>query len=172
MRMIFIFLLVFITSPAQTIQPVSFVDSERFSGLWYEIARTYNDYEKDCVAATVEYVLEETDSYRVYNRCFDSDMSGDLIVYEGTAEPSDGFSMHQIEMTYFWIFTQEYGIVYIDEDYNSAIVSDKDFEQVWIMHRQPKMAPEKLTHLLSILQNSMDLNRFIYTPQDAQGRYK
>lgn len=57
MRMIFIFLLVIITMPAQTIQPVSFVDSERFSGLWYEIARTYNDYEKDCVAATVEYVL-------------------------------------------------------------------------------------------------------------------
>ena len=172
MRMIFIFMLFIITSLAQTIQPVSFVDSKRFSGLWYEIARTYNDYEKDCVAATVEYILEKENFYRVYNRCFDTTMTGDLILYEGTAEPLSGDSMHQIEMTYFWIFSQDYNVLYLDENYTTAIISDKDFDKLWIMHRQPEIDQTKLAKLLTLLQNSMDLNRLIYTPQDPQGRYK
>lgn len=172
MRMIIIFMLFIMTSLAETIQPVSFVDSKRFSGLWYEIARTYNDYEKDCVAATVEYVLEEEYQYRVYNRCFDTTMAGDLILYEGTAEPQKGISMHQIEMTYFWIFSQNYDVLYLDEDYSTAIISDKDFDQVWIMHREPRLSQTRLETLLSLLKDSMDLNRLIYTPQDPQGRYK
>ena len=152
--------------------PVLHVDVEAFSGLWYEIARTYNDYEKDCVAATVEYVLEDEHQYRVYNRCFDTTMSGDLILYEGTAEPQEGNSMHRLEMTYFWIFSQDYNVLYLDEDYSTAIISDKDFDQLWIMHRRPEISQTKLAELLALLQNSMDLNRLIYTPQDPQGRYK
>ena len=172
MRVIFISMLFIITSLAQTIQPVSFVDSKRFSGLWYEIARTYNDYEKDCVAATVEYVLEEDSQYRVYNRCFDTTMSGDLIIYEGTAEFLKENNSTYLEMTYFWIFSQDYNVLYLDEDYHTAIISDKDFEQLWVMHRQPTLSQEKLDKLLAYLQNSLDLNRLIYTPQDSEGRYK
>jgi len=170
---IFLFFMFFMFSTtSQAMQPVSFVDSKRFSGLWYEIARTYNDYEKDCVAASVEYVLEEDNQFRVYNRCFDTTMNGDLILYEGTAEPIDGNSMHQIEMTYFWIFSQDYNVIYLDEDYSTAIISDKDFETLWIMHRKPEITQEKLAKLLRLLQSSMKLDRLIYTPQDPQGKYK
>lgn len=38
------------------------VNPKQFSGLWYEIARTYNEYEKKCVASTVEYTLKSTDN--------------------------------------------------------------------------------------------------------------
>ncbi len=172
MRMIFIIMFFIFTALAETLQPVSYVDSKRFSGLWYEIARTYNDYEKDCVAATVEYVLEDDNRYRVNNRCFDTTMTGDLILYEGTAEPLEGDSMHQMEMTYFWIFSQDYNVLYLDEDYTTAIISDKDFEQLWVMHRKPEISQIKLAKLLALLEKNMDLDRLIYTPQDPQGRYK
>jgi apolipoprotein D and lipocalin family protein len=75
-------------------------------------------------------------------------------------------------MTYFWIFSQDYNVLYLDEDYTTAIISDKDFDQLWIMHRRPEISQTKLAELLAHLQNSMDLNRLIYTPQDPQGRYK
>ena len=170
--MIFILMVFIFISIAETIEPVSFVDSKRFSGLWYEIARTYNDYEKDCVAVSVEYVLEEENQFSVYNRCFDTTMQGDLITYEGSAEPLEGDSMHQIEMTYFWIFSQDYNVIYLEEDYSTAIISDKNFEQLWIMNRDPKISQEKLAKLLELLKGSMDLDRLIYTPQDSKGRYK
>ena len=152
--------------------PVSYVDPERFSGLWYEIARTYNRYEKECVAATVEYTLTAANEYRVNNRCFDTVIGGDLIEYEGSAEPAAGDSMARIDMTYFWIFTREYRVVYLEEDYSLAVVCDDAMEQVWIMHRAPKLEKARLAPVLSLLGTHMDLERLIWTPQDPQGRYK
>lgn len=156
---------------AQALMNVQQVDKNHFSGLWYEIARTYNDYEKTCVAATVEYVLEE-DGYRVFNRCFDSVIGGELIEYEGTVEAIEGSSMHAMEMTYFWIFSQDYNVIYLNDDYSTAIVSDKGFEQLWIMHRRPEMPQAELGMLLDSLEQYIDLNRLIFTPQDPQGRYQ
>jgi apolipoprotein D and lipocalin family protein len=170
--MILIFVLFVSIGTAETMPPVSFVDAKRFSGVWYEIARTYNDYEKDCVAASVEYVLEEENFYRVYNRCFDTTMTGDLILYKGTGVPLEGDSMHRIKMTYFWIFSRYYNVIYLDEEYTTAIISDKDFQQLWIMHREPKLSQTKLATLLSVLENKMDIKRLIFTPQDPEGRYK
>ncbi len=151
---------------------VDFVSIEKFSGLWYEIARTYNSFEKDCVGATVEYKLRDDLNYDIKNRCFDTVIGGDLIEFNGTAKPLNQNTMAQIQMTYFWIFTKNYRVVYLTEDYSSAVVVDKNMNNVWIMNRTPFMKKEKLAYLVSFLSNHMDIKRLIYTPQDSQGRYK
>ena len=152
--------------------PVPHVDIKKFSGLWYEIARTYNKYEKDCVAATVEYDLQEDNTYKIYNRCFKNEIGGDLIEYKGTAEPTSGNSMSKIDMTYFYFFTSEYRVIHLENDYSAAVVADKDMKQVWIMSRDPKLSKRKFDKILAKLEKNMDLKRLIYTPQDEKGRYK
>lgn len=169
MKRLFLFFLPFILFANE---PLSYVDAKRFSGLWYEIARTYNSYQERCVASTVEYTLIEPLEYRVNNRCFDTVIGGDLIEYEGTAKPTEDESMSRIDMTYFWIFTKEYRVLHIEEDYSSAIVADEEMDQVWIMNRKPQMEQERLQSLLSRLKPLMDLSRLIYTPQDEKGRYQ
>lgn len=168
-----IFLLILpLSLTAKAPDPVPFVDAERFSGLWYEIARTYNRFERDCVAATVEYTLVEPLEYAVSNRCFDTVIGGDLIEYSGDAEPAQGESMSRIDMTYFWIFTREYRVIYLEPDYTSAVVVDDTMDKVWIMHRGPFMPESRLHTILTLLEKNMDLSRLIYTPQDEEGRYK
>lgn len=152
--------------------PVEHVDAKEFRGLWYEVARTYNRYEKDCVAATVEYNLQQNNTYKVYNRCFENVIGGDLIEYKGTAKSSNGLSMSQIDMTYFYIFTQEYRVIHLEEDYSGAIVCDTQMDKVWILSREPYMPKNKLKKILAKLEKNMDLSRLIYTPQDKEGRYK
>lgn len=158
----------FASAPA----PVPHVDPARFSGLWYEIARTYNSFEENCVAASIEYKLVSEDSYKVFNRCFEHEVGGDLIEYSGVAEPAAGNSMSRIDMTYYWIFTREYRVVFLAPDYSLAVVCDAAMEQVWIMYRKPEIAQEKLDTILALLDDHMDLERLIWTPQDPQGRYK
>lgn len=172
MRSFYLLLLTAISLFASAPAPVSYVDPVRFSGLWYEIARTYNRFEEGCVAATVEYTLDEENEYRVRNRCFDGVVGGDLIEYSGSAEPTLGDSMSRIDMTYFWIFTREYRVVYLENDYSLAVVCDDAMEQVWIMSRTPTIAKNRLAPILSLLEQHMELRRLIWTPQDAKGRYQ
>ena len=49
-------------------------DIKKFSGLWYEIARVENSFQTSCVASSVEYILQNDDSYDVYNRCFEKEL--------------------------------------------------------------------------------------------------
>jgi len=152
--------------------PVPYVDIKKFSGLWYEVARTYNDYEKDCVAATVEYDLQEDNTYKIYNRCFEHVIGGDLIEYKGKAEAVNGNSMSKIDMTYFFFFTSEYRVIHLENDYSAAVVADKDMDKVWVMSRKPILSKRKFDNILTKLAKNMDLKRLIYTPQDEKGRYK
>jgi len=158
------------TPPTPT--PVSYVDIKKFSGLWYEVARTYNSYQEECVASSVEYALQEDSTYKVFNRCFKNVIGGDLIEYSGTAEPTIGNSMSKIDMTYYYIFTREYRVIYLEKDYSAAVVADKEMDQVWVMSRKPELSKRKLKKILAKLEKNMDLKRLIYTPQDKKGRYK
>lgn len=171
MKYLLLIFLSIVTLHADILKPVSFVSPSKFSGLWYEIARTYNSYQDKCVASTVEYQLVKPLEYKVFNRCFESVIGGELIEYNGTAEPTEGKSMSSIDMTYFWFFTKNYHVYYLDENYNYAVVADKFFEQVWIMSRTPFMPAEKLDAIKKDLGYSINLDTLIYTPQDEKGRY-
>jgi len=172
MKYLILTILLIISVNAEAIKPVADVNAKKFSGLWYEIARTYNSYQEKCVGSSVEYKLVEPLEYEVFNRCFDSVIGGDLIEYSGSAEPAEGESMSSIDMTYFWIFTKNYNVYYLEEDYSYAVVADDDFEQVWIMSRKPFMPDDKLGEIITYLSNTMNTKEFIYTPQDEKGRYK
>jgi apolipoprotein D and lipocalin family protein len=152
--------------------PVPNVDIKKFSGLWYEIARTYNSYQKECVASSVEYKIQKKSTYKVYNRCFKKRIGGELIEYNGKAKAAQGDSMSKIEMTYYYIFTREYRVIHLEKDYSAAVVADKEMQQVWVMSRTPKLSQRKLKKLLAKLQKNMDTKRLIFTPQDKKGRYK
>ncbi len=172
MKYLILTLIIVSSINAQGLKRVSFVSPAKFSGLWYEIARTYNSYQDKCVASSVEYRLVEALEYEVFNRCFDTVIGGDLIEFSGTAEPKEGESMSSIDMTYFWIFTKNYNVYYLESDYSYAVVADEEFKQVWIMSREPFMPKEKLTQIESYLSQAMEIKDFIYTPQDKKGRYQ
>lgn len=152
--------------------PVAEVNIQKFSGLWYEIARTSNSYQKKCVASSVEYQLQKDSTYKVYNRCFKNNIGGELIEYKGIAKSANGKSMSKIDMTYYYIFTKEYRVIHLEKDYSAAVVTDEEMEQVWVMSRKPGLPKKKLNKILAKLEKNMNLNRLIYTPQDTKGRYK
>ena len=57
MKNLLIILSLFIIN-SNSFAEVKFVDAEKFSGLWQEIARTYNSFQEDCMDSNVEYILK------------------------------------------------------------------------------------------------------------------
>lgn len=168
-----LFLIPYLFTPSYAKAPnaVNYVNPSKFSGLWYEIARTYNFFEENCVAPTVEYNLISNDEYKITNRCFEKEIGAKLIKYEGRAKPLTIGNMSQIEKTYFWIFSKDYRVIYLD-NYESAVIADKTMEHIWIMNRKPNIDEEKLKTIISMLENYLDTSKLIFPKQDKNGKYK
>lgn len=166
------FIIIISPSYAKAPKPITYVDPQEFSGLWYEIARTYNYFEEDCVAPSVEYSLVAQEKYRVINRCFKNKIDGELIKYEGDAKSLYKGNMSQIEKTYFWVFTKNYRVIYLDENYQTAVIADENLESLWLMSREPIMDKEKLKSVISMLEKHMDTSKLIFPKQDKNGKYK
>ncbi|MEY3090195.1 MAG: hypothetical protein RL113_511 [Pseudomonadota bacterium] len=154
---------------AEEIESVTSIDIQKFSGLWYEVARTYNKFEKNCVAPTVEYVLKDNNKYRVHNRCFDKVMDGEMIEYHGTATPTNEGSTFTMDITYYFIFTKEYRLLHLEEDYSAAVMADQNLEHLWIMSREPTMKKNILDKILAKLDLQIDLKRLIYSSENKKG---
>lgn len=144
---------------------------KRFSGLWYEIARMENSYQESCVASSVEYILEKDNTYNVFNRCFENSLEGKLIQYNGSAKKISENNISKLKMRYFYFFTKEYNIIYIN-DYKTAVVSNDDFSSVWIMSRSPSINDKELKEILEKLNEKMNISKLIFTKLDPKGKYK
>ncbi|MDD2896676.1 MAG: lipocalin family protein [Aliarcobacter sp.] len=146
-------------------------DMKKFSGLWYEIARIENSFQTSCVASSVEYDLQKDNTYQVLNRCFDSSLDGKLIEYTGSAKKIEENQNIKLQMRYFYIFTSEYEVSYLN-DYKIAVVTNDDYSNLWIMSRTPNIQKEELEKILNNLKNKMDTSKLVFTELDPKGRYK
>ena len=143
------------------------VDIKKFSGLWYEIARLENSFQTSCVASSVEYKLQEDNTYDVYNRCFENELNGKLIEYNGFAKLEN----NQLFMRYFFVFTTSYKIEYLN-NYQTAVVSNDDYSNLWIMSRVPNINKNELEKILDDLKTKMDVSKLVFTKLDPKGKYK
>lgn len=145
----------------------TFVDVKKFSGLWYEIARVENSFQTSCVASSVEYKLQVDNTYEVYNRCFENEIDGKLIEYNGFAKLEN----NELFMRYFLIFTSSYKIEYLN-NYQTAVVANDDYSNLWIMSRTVNIDKNELEKILKDLKNKMDISKLVFTKLDPKGRYK
>jgi lipocalin len=74
-------------------------------------------------------------------------------------------------MRYFLVFTSSYKIEYLN-DYKTAVVSNDDYSNLWIMSRSPNIDKNELEKILDDLKNKMDISKLVFTKLDPKGRYK
>ena len=139
----YIFLIIFFLSPIFANTPI---DIKKFSGLWYEIARVENSFQTSCVASSIEYKLQQDNSYAKLEN-------------------------NQLFMKYFFIFRTSYKIEYLN-DYKTAVVVNDNYSNLWIMSRTPNIDKNELEKILNDLKTKMDISKLVFTKLDPKGRYK
>ena len=71
--------------PSSPLETVSHVDLNRYMGVWYEIARYPNSFQKGCVGSRATYTLLDDGKVSVLNECYDGSFSGKLQAAKGKA---------------------------------------------------------------------------------------
>jgi apolipoprotein D and lipocalin family protein len=84
--------------------PAKPVDLERYLGLWYEIARYDNGFERGCEAVTAEYSLRPDGLIRVLNTCRDGSPAGRARSSEGKARIVPGSGNAKLKVSFFGPF--------------------------------------------------------------------
>jgi apolipoprotein D and lipocalin family protein len=134
------------------------VDLDRYAGLWYEVAKIPNRFQKKCVrGATAEYSLREDGRITVVNRCFKED--GQMDEVEGVAKIVDAASNAKLKVSFvsfigwrpFW---GDYWVVGLDEDYQWAVIGTPDRKYGWILARTPTLSDDALEEIFAILEQN------------------
>lgn len=152
-------------------QTVPQVDLQRYVGLWFEIAKIPNRFQKQCAGGTTaEYTLREDGTIRVVNRCLRADGSTDEAV--GRAKVADRETNAKLEVSFvrflgrnfFW---GDYWIIGLGAEYDYAIVGHPERKYGWILARTPRLEPVLMEEIFSTLRRAgYEPAQFEMTRQD------
>lgn len=125
---------------------VSGFEAERYMGLWYEVARYPNRFEKNLTAVTAEYQLNPNGSIKVINRGYDTRRKKWKDV-EGIGKFKDRRDLGRLKVSFFWPFYGAYNIIHLEPDYSAAIVAGPSDKYLWILARSPNLSEQEMKAL-------------------------
>ncbi len=145
------------------------VDLQRYVGLWYEIAKIPNRFQKQCAnGTTATYSLRDDGRIDVFNQCVEED--GRRNEAKGLAKIVPGTGDTQLEVSFvsflgwrpFW---GDYWIIGLDEEYQWAVVGTPDRKYGWVLARTTSLDSGAMNDIFAILAaNGYDRDEFEMSP--------
>lgn len=117
------------------VKTVAQVDLSRYVGLWHEVAKIPNKFQKQCArGTTAEYTLREDGRITVVNRCIRE--NGDPDEAKGEAKIVDPATNARLKVSFvsflgwrpFW---GDYWIIGLDDQYQWAVIGTPDRKYGW-----------------------------------------
>jgi apolipoprotein D and lipocalin family protein len=163
------------SSELPALEVVPHVDLPRYAGMWYEIARLPNSFQKKCLSdITATYTLLEDGDIEVVNRCRGVD--GTVSEAKGRAKlasPDGPNTKLKVRfapafLSFLPFVWGNYWIILLAPDYSYAVIGEPGREYLWILARTPSIEKEKLDSILGQLNGTgYDLSRLLYTNNTA-----
>lgn len=164
------FCLASVKAQDKPLQTVKQVDLKRYTGLWYEIAKIPNRFQKNCTGkTTAEYSLRSDGRINVKNSC--DEEGGGRDVAEGVAKIVENSNNSKLKVSFFSILGirpvwGDYWIIGLGDSYEYAVVGDPDRKYGWILSRKPELSEKQKSEVFGILRNQgYDPVRFEFTRQ-------
>ena len=162
--------MIFISALSQkTPSVVSSVDLNRYKGLWYEIARLPNFFERKLKCTSATYTLRDDGRITVLNKgnyLTDPLKSNSA---KGVAWIPDKNSPAKLKVQFFWPFSGNYWIMELDKDYRYVLVGDPSLKYLWILSREKIMDESTYRMLLQkAVDNGYDVKSIIKVEQDCK----
>lgn len=123
-------------------QPAKTVDLNRYAGLWYEIGRYENGFERGCEAVTAEYALRDDGLITVLNTCREGAIDGRVKTAQGKAKVSPGAGGAKLKVSFFGPFYGDYWVLDRADDYSWSIVGEPSGRYLWLLSRTAQPSPQ------------------------------
>jgi len=142
----------------EALRTVERVDLQRYMGVWHEIARYPNRFQRQCAgASTATYRLQADGTVEVLNRCRTQQGQWDQALGQARQLGGPESARLQVRFAPAWLsflpmVWGDYWIVALDEAYEWVIVSEPRREFLWVLSRTPT---------LSVPQNELVMARLV-----------
>jgi apolipoprotein D and lipocalin family protein len=147
---------------------VSSVDLNRYKGLWYEIARLPNFFERKLKCTSATYTLREDGRITVLNKGYYLSDPKKSTSSKGVAWIPDKKYPAKLKVQFFWPFSGDYWILYLDKEYRYVLVGDPSAKYLWILAREKQMDDSTYNMLLQkAIDNGYDVKTIIRVEQDC-----
>ena len=120
------------------------VDLEKFSGQWYDVASIPVKFQEGLINVTATYEIISDKKISVYNKGY---KDGEIVDIKGKARVvQDG----RLKVSFFPLVWSDYNIIYVDKDYNFAVIGGGNPDYFWVLSRTPNPNIENIIRLISI----------------------
>ena len=166
--LVFLISLLFLVSCSESLPPIQTVqnfDLNRYDGEWHELARLPNRFERNLIAAKATYGVGLEGPVRILNEGLRS--NGEATRITGTAKPvGDGKLEVRFDPFPANLFLGDYWILWIDENYERAIVGTPDRTYLWILSKDPGDILSDFTEPLQMIKaQGFEVERLIENPK-------
>ena len=158
------------------IPSVTNFDPERYAGIWYEIARLPNWFEREMSDVQAEYTLRPDGTINVVNRGI---RDGQEKETRGIARKDESYppSVGELEVSFFRPFYGKYRIIYLNDDSTVAMVTSGTMDYFWILSRTPDLPGNTKNELLRMAESwGFPVDKLEYprhmTPHPGSGQGK
>lgn len=154
------------------LEPVEYVDIERFMGRWYVIANIPTFLEKNAYNAVETYELNEDGTIATTFTFRKGGFDGEVKEYTPKGFVGDDPSNAIWGMRFIWPIKADYRIIYLDATYSVTIIGRNKRDFVWIMAREPDMDDATYERLVRFIESvGYDVSALQRVPQqwDASG---
>jgi len=152
------------------LQLVEGVDTQKYLGRWYEIARFTHRFEKSLVGVTAEYSIRDDGRIQVVNSGFRNSLDGKYTDAKGVAWIPDPRRPAALKVSFFWPFAADYLVFGLDkESYSWALVGDNSRAYLWFLARTPEISDTLFQEMQQIARDQgYDLSKLDRIPQKAR----
>lgn len=145
---------------------VANLDLARYAGLWYEIARFPNRFERGCVGVTAEYSLRPDGQVDVLNTCRKETLDGPVTTARGVARVEGPGRLSVSFVPWLPFLRGNYWVLHVDRDYTLAVVGEPRGRTGWILARTPRIDPASYGIAEEVLRrNGYDTQALYRVPQ-------
>jgi len=121
------------------------IDLTKYQGVFFEVVRLENSFQKNCLISTATYGINEGNEFKILNQCKTKDGKEKkaTAIAIPTKNPADENRALIVNFNFFTqilnlFYDYNYYVYYINKTYDLSIVGIQDRSYLWILVKNPE----------------------------------